>query len=110
MSMPRSDLGNVTPQSTTRICPATSKARQFMPISPRPPRGTTRRRGASWLSEGAAEEEAEAEAEMGDPTGDTEEGPNSGGRAEDDERGWVAYAGTAMTKTCSVGAGRGVGQ
>src|SRR3954452_20699810 len=41
--MPRSLVGKVTPQSMRTIPSASSSARQFIPISPRPPRATRRR-------------------------------------------------------------------
>src|SRR6187455_1525968 len=34
--------GNISPQSTTRIRPSTSRQKQFRPISPSPPRNTIR--------------------------------------------------------------------
>src|SRR5262245_24358129 len=40
--MPRSSNGNDEPQSITRMPSCCSIARQFMPISPSPPSGTTR--------------------------------------------------------------------
>src|SRR6516162_6613340 len=40
--MPRSSSGNVMPQSTTTMPSDCSRARQFIPISPRPPTGTMR--------------------------------------------------------------------